>query len=441
MTLPDLLDDLSRSDPVRARADLAWADGRRRRVRVRARTLVAAAAVLGLLALVAPGLPAPVPTFARSSGTAVDGYPERIGRQWWVRALPERPGPLAALLQQSGSDGITWYAVRADGHRWELPEVSHRTDLWPALSDDGRLVAYLEQESGPYVVRDLVTGERTEFPDVVEPAGADIERGILYGQSPAYFSPDGTRLLLPGGAAVLDLRSRSVQLLRAQERLAATLGVPAGWAGKDRIVWLSDGGDPASAPPVELRARTTDLQGRTLADVALVGTAGVFVSQWSGVVQVEDGLLAVVPDDFYAQDDLVRRFRLSDGSAVGQPVRVDVGTPCAGVWGPDGMLVVPAGGEGAAVAAEVRPTGTRTLTVAPPGDSWRCLVWARDAVAGEPRGGGLLGLRDTWWAWWWRELLLGLVLVPLAVAGAARLWRLPRRERPGTDRPAPDWYA
>ena len=437
MTLPDLLHDLSRTESVRARADLAWADGRRRRVRVRAQALVAAAAVLGLLALVAPGLPAPVPTFARSSETVVDGYPERIGRQWWVRALPERPGPLAALLAEE----FEWYGVRADGHRWRLPEVSHRTALWPALSDDGRLLAYLEQESGPYVVRDLLTGERIEFPGVVEPAGADLESGILYGQAPALFSPDGTRLLLPGGAAVLDLRSRSVQLLRAQERLAATLGVPAGWAGEDRIVWLRDGGQPAAAPPVELRARTTDLRGRTTADVALVGTTGLLVSQWSGVVQVEDGLLAVVPDDFYARDDLVRRFRLADGSAVGEPVPVDVGTPCAGVWGADGSLVVPPGGEGVAVATEVLPTGTRTLTVAPPDDSWRCLVWARAAVDGEPHGGGLLGLRGAWWAWWWRELLLAAVLVPLAAMGAARLWRLPRRERPGTARPAPDWYS
>jgi hypothetical protein len=396
--------------------------------------------VLGLLVVVVPGLPEQVPTVARAEAAGVDGYPQRIGRQWWVRGLPERPGPVAALLKDSGPEGTTWYAVRADGHRWRLPEVSHRSDLWPALSDDGRLLGYLERQSGPYVVRDLVTGKRTEFPEVVEPAGADVDRGILYGQAPGYFSPDGTRLLLSGGSAVLDLPSRSIQLLREDEQLAALLGVAAGWAGEDRVVWLRDGGPPGDAP-VELRAITTDLRGTVLDDVALAGTAGVGVSQWSGAVRVEDGLLAVLPDDFYGPDDRLLRFRLSDGSPVGEAWTADVRLPCAAVWAPRGPLVVPSSQGGAAVAVEAGPSGPRTLTVAPPTEHGRCLVWARDALSGEPQGGGLLLLRDAWWSWRWRELLLGAVLLPLVLAGAARLWRLPRREPAGPAEAAPDWYA
>ncbi len=444
MSLTDLLDDLAGSEPVAARADLAWADGRSRRRAVRVRALVAAAAVLGVLALVLPGPPAPAPSFARSAGTVVDGHPERIGRQWWVRDLPDRPGPVAALLQQPGADGTTWDAVRADGHRWRLPEVSHRTDLWPALSADGRLLGYLEQQSGPYVVRDLVTGERTEFPEIVEPAGADLERGFLYGQSPAFFSPDGTRLLLPAGAAVLDLRTRSITLLRAQERLSG-LGMPAGWAGDDRIVWLHGGGDGSLGSAEPLRARTTDVAGATLADVELEATGGVFPSQWAGTTSPDGSVVAITTTTAFSAAPLgVTLYTLVDGTSRGPVVPVDAHQPCATTWSAAALVVPVLPPEGAVVAQDILLGTRETSTVAAPQLGARCLVWAADALDGPARGGGLVGTSEAGWTWWWRELLLAGLLAVLAAVGAVRasgrVRRLPERERGRAARPDPDWY-
>ena len=66
----------------------AWRAGRRRRLRRRAAVAGAAAAVV---ALIAPSVPQAAewvrsvePAGSRPS-PAVDGYPQRIGHQWWLR--------------------------------------------------------------------------------------------------------------------------------------------------------------------------------------------------------------------------------------------------------------------------------------------------------------------------------------------------------------------
>jgi hypothetical protein len=203
MTLHDLLDDLARTEPVAAPAlaERAWTAGRRRRLRVRLQAGIGVAAALALLALVVPPVTQGVPAapFARGSGAAVDGYPERIGRQWWVRDLPDRPGPLAAVLERTGD----WYAVRADGHRWRLPEDERGIQV-VALSDDGRLLGHLQAPHGPYVVHDVVSGRRTRFPDVKGHLGiTERSRFQVHAQTPARFSPDGRYLLLLGGLALV----------------------------------------------------------------------------------------------------------------------------------------------------------------------------------------------------------------------------------------------
>ncbi|HEX6231868.1 MAG TPA: hypothetical protein VFZ63_01960 [Jiangellaceae bacterium] len=59
-----------------------------------------------------------------------------------------------------------------------------------------------------------------------------------------------------------------------------------------------------------------------------------------------------------------------------------------------------------------------------PGIGSYCITWASDAISGERRG-GLFGLSTAWWTWWWREIVVGLLLVglPLAVCYRRRAYR------------------
>jgi len=432
MSLTDLLDDLVRSQPAPdpALAAAAWQEGRRRRRTARVRVLAVAAAVAGLLVVVLPGaVVSPVAPFAGGGATAVVGHPERIGRQWWVRDLPDRPGPVAALLQavqeqRTSDEPDGWYAVRADGHRWRLPEVSHRTDLWPALSDDGRLLGRLATPAGPYVVHNLVTGERTSFEGIVDPGGREDRAGLLGSQSPAHFSPDGRMLWLPsalGRTMLLDVA------IGSWRELPEGLGKPAGWAGQDRLVWLHGGGDGSLGSAVPLRARTTDATGATVADVELGGTSGVFASQWAGSVSKGGGEVAVTTTTAFSAAPLgVTRYALGDGSPRSAFVPVDANQPCSTTWSAGALVVPVQPPDSAVVVQDVVDGAPVTVTVAAPQIGARCLVWAADALDGPARGGGLVGTSEAGWTWWWREVLLaGVALVVAGVLLVVRRRRPP----------------
>jgi hypothetical protein len=428
MTLHDLLDDVARSEPVGAPglAERAWADGRRRRRQARA--AVAVAAALALVALVVPGLSAelPVPQVARSSADGVDGHPDRISRQWWLRELPDRPGPLAALLQtveERGSydEPSGWQAVRADGHRWRLPGTA-TDDQVPALSRDGLLLAYLESDNGPLVVRDLGSGARAVVPEIgghiPPPSGVVPARYQQQAQSPSHWSPDGRHLLLIGAREdhlLLDVSGGTV------EPLPRTLGQPAGWLGDDRIVWLHGGGDGTGTGSAPVRARTTDLRGKQVADLALPGTQGWFVHQSLGVVSGDGQRLAVLSDGSGSTSTL-HRFFLDGGLPFAEPVPVDAQS-CGMAWGTTSLFgpVLPARDEKQRfLAVEARAADTEPHTVVEPAIGGRCLVWAADAVDGPARGPlqWLLGTDQSTLAWWWRELLALTLTLALALAGA-----------------------
>ena len=100
---------------------------------------------------------------------AADGYPLRITRPYVLQDLPTRPGAIAGLLRSDES----WLAVSPHGHLWELADDDDKFEVLPALSDDGRVLAYLQTSDdgfGEYVIRDLVSGVLTAFPDAA-PAG------------------------------------------------------------------------------------------------------------------------------------------------------------------------------------------------------------------------------------------------------------------------------
>lgn len=420
MTLSELFDDLAAQPATPpGLADRAWTAGRaRRRSRVVTRAGVGLALV-GVLALLLPSAGVPLtPTPATGSDVGVTSHPERIGRQWWVRDLPDRPGPMAALLKEfvGQDEPAHWQAVRADGHRFSLPEVAHRTDQYPTLSPDGRLLGYLETEEGPYVVHDLVNGERRRFAGIGDNRAAGQARYGRSGQGPAFFSPDGRWLLTTafdrraGDSSVLLL----LDAVDGSVTVSPRLGQPAGWAADDRFVLLTDSSFDEQR---SLRYATVDIQGRTVAEVDLAGTEGMFPTQWGAVVAGDGRRLALVLDG-----ESVQRFDLVTGQALEQPVPVDVAHPCSATWGE--RLVVPV--RGGAESITVEPGQDRPITLLSPSIEASCLLWAADAVDGPAGGAGLLGSVDATWAWWWKELVLAVLVAAVLVAGGA----LRRQRRP-----------
>ena len=444
MTTPlhDLLDDLGRSEEVSspALAERAWADGRRRRRRSRVQGVVAAAAALLLLALVAPVLldDAAVPQFARSGSAGVDGHPERIGHQWWVRDLPDRPGPVAAVLE--GQQSVV---VRADGHRWRLP--GRAGVQLPALSRDGRLLGYLATPDGPYVVHDLVSGSRTRFPELFAAGLPTPGRTQLAFGSSAWWSPDGRYLLLyaAGGVLVLDPVQGPMQVLEPPGAASVV-----GWADADRIVWVATTPPSGGPAPAELtgpeKLVTTDRTGRVLAEVDLEASPELIGDGWYAAV-APDGREVAVGFTDSGRVRTVGRFATSSGRQVHPPVsvqedRLPCGTPMATR---DGMLVPTFPFDGQRLVQEVTPTSTSPFTVAAPTVDMNCIHWAQDAVTAPGRGGGLLGTYDAAWTWWWKEALLALAVAAVLVR-PLRALRQRRRARRADRELIPwrvDWYS
>ena len=400
MTAPlhDLLDDLAESGRPDARrlGELAWTGGRARRRRRRALTAATAgAAGLVVLLLLGPVLagtrpPLPGPSFARPSASAVEGHPERIGRQWWVRGLPDRPGPVAALLQtveehETHDEPDGWHAVAADGHRWRVPSTAS-DQFPPALSPDGRLLGGLTADEGPYVVRDLVSGERTVFEEV----GGDLEstpaaRRRIGVQQPSSWSPDGRRIAVEGGGGVTLLDT-----VTGTSSVLPRTGPFVGFAGPDRLAWLVDErGDPTAAgdrAEGPVRLVLTDLDGRTVQDVELRPSRGPlpFIGQWSREVSADGAVLAVV------DEQQARRFSAADGSELAAPVPVEQVSTCGAAFGvTSATLVVPTlSADGQLVAQRVDASSTRPQTVVAESVAGRCLVWAAAALDGPARRTG-----------------------------------------------------
>lgn len=455
MNLTAQLTELAAGPPLSVAVERAWTDGRRRRRVRRLRGGAVALAAVGLLALLVPALSAPtVPGFAARPASTVDGHPQRIGRQWFVRNLPARPGPVAALVQVFTGGGATWQAVRSDGHRWRLPEVAGRTDQYPSLSPDGRLLGYLESPDGPYVIRDLASGDRTAFPEIGDNRVLAPTRYHVNGQTPGHFAPDGRHLLLlgMGGPLLLDVGAGSVRQLDLP-------GVPAGFAGNSELVQLEDprsaaGGDPVVAgADSEVRAVTADLSGRVRFDVRLRGTAGATVTQWSGVAgtggllgfqapaaPLDQSVGSVQERPIGDPSDQVRRFFLASGLPVqGGPVSVVVSSVCPLAWGSQGQLAVPVLSGDRPRVVDVHGSRSTVTVVAPPLGA-TCVLWAADALGGPGRGGGLFGTASWPALFYWREVVVAVAAVTGSQA-FVRWWRRRRGDRVGRrDRTSLDWH-
>jgi hypothetical protein len=412
---------------VVADARAAWAAGARRRTR---RRVSAAGVVVVVVALVGLGtgvLPHPhVMAPAGDSGDGVRGYPSQVDELGGGHPLPDRPGPLAAVLE---SGTATWQAVSPDGQVWDVPQDDPSDSFPPALSDDGRMIGFL---SGPttYVIRDLVVGDETRFPEIGD--SSDVPRRETYWaspQAPAFWSPDGTHLLLRGarwhGKPSTDELVLGVDGTVAEVR--GKHGYPVGWLDDDTIGWLDVGG-PRRARTVALvatdasgvveRALPLDLPSRLLGSV----------SQWSGTLSPDRGLLALVLQDRDGSGPVagvLATVATRDGTVLRREDTPADGY-CSTSWRKDEPVFLQSSDEMATLATNA---GTRLMAFEP-GVSVTCVLTAADALGGERHQGvGERLFGNGWLSWHWREAVVAGLLAAVLLVVAAWLWGRGQRRR------------
>lgn len=437
--LRDPLEDLLGGVPAHVVPDAraAWKAGSRRRLRRRVGTAAVLLAVVALVSAGAGVLPrAALPQPADRPGGGVGGYPERIDNAWWIRDLPDDPGPIAGLLETYTRPG--WDAVSADGHRWHLPDWSRPSDSEPSLSDDGTLLGYLSDQgdgTGAYVLQDLLTGERTTFGDVGDAHDTSTDRYLVYAQTPGYVAPDNTAVVVNGD--LVDSSDRGVDgLLLGVDGTVRELSVPthpylAGWLPDGSIVWVSwksRGTDTGTDVYV------TSREGELVRHLELQSVGRLDFSQHSPRVSPDGTRLALVTGGF-SDSIRLRVFSMADGSqlAVSDPAP-DASDSCPAAWAGE-VALLPAAG------ALLEDTQGQPVVAADPRLEVACSLWAPDALAGDRHrgvGGLLFGTGGGWMGWHYREVALGSLAGAMALVGLVLVGR--RRVRRAAPEPI-DWYS
>ncbi|MFT4287559.1 hypothetical protein [Nocardioides sp.] len=442
-TLLDLTDDVA----VRIHVDpaAAWARARRRTVRRRVgAALVAAVAVV----LVVVGLrsldPRPVALDPADHGSGGLGLPTRLGHQWLSHTLDngDRPGAAAGLVHRQG---VGWYLVLPSGRLVGLLANDDTTGEYPpAISPDGRRVAFMQlglaDDASRLVVAELDTGQMRFLSTVDAGRTRDgvptnpLAEHRVNGQSPMRFSPDGSHLIVLGGASAAggpeDGRAVLIGVadgvVTTVTPAGSSLAMPAGWLDDDHLVWI-DG--------EQRQGLVTDLTGTVVQRARLGEPSGVVMTptaevdpsdwaQWVGPVSPDGVTVAggVVPTSGdLAQAVVTYRIRVGET----WPGSTNVGTShlaslCPLSWGEDEMPALPRD------APEL--LGGEDMVVADASLHIDCSIWAGDALDGpRHRGltGRLFGYQTAWFYWWWRELLLGAA----ALAGVLLLGRRRLRSR------------
>jgi hypothetical protein len=350
-----------------------------------------------------------------------DGYPQRIERPYVVRELPAKPGPLAGLLR----DGSSWFAVSPSGRLWNLADDDDRFEVQPALSDDGRVLAYLRKSDngvGEYVIRDLVSGELTAFPDVSSGSGDSDATFFVSGQQPAYVSPSGDAVLVRGGR--LDERRNDDGLLidsdGVHELFVKGVGWPAGWAPDGRLAWLITPSFPIHTRTPDVLATT--VTGKEVGRRRLTLSRPMSFDQWTARLSPYGDFLSLVSPD--SGHSTLVRVSLADGQEVGRDSVPELNI-CQPSWRGDQALL-PTDDD-----ALAEPSGAGVV-VADPSLAVDCSIWATRALAGnEHHGvtGTVFGTSTSWLSWRWREVTAGLLLIFAAFA----FWWAGRQRRSATE--------
>ncbi len=416
----------------------AWRTGRRRRARrLLARSALVVAATAALATALLPGLTGSraVEPAEERTGPGVTGYPERIEDPWWLGDLPDRPGPAAAVLSVVGPENaVGWRVVAEDGRSWRLsPHYSAGGDR-PSLSPDGRYLGYRSGLDGPYVLHDLVRGVRHRFAER-DPRAPVVWPGYLVtGETPTFWSPDGTRLLVPAmlnfttpGALVLGVDG-SMALVPAVDERDQFRYVPpgelSGWAGDHLLAWVKESGERGTAG-YAVTVHVTDPTGAPVRSFPLRpgspwAAEAALAGQWAAQVSPDGRELLVIEQE--GGEQVLRQFAMDDGAELDPPRRVRYPLACGVSW-VGGSLAVPVdsrdGDRHRAGTMLSEPDGWRDVVGVDPVLDSRCLIWASDALAG-PGHRSLLDI-DAWpWTWRWREILAGALLL------AVLAWLLPR---------------
>lgn len=417
-------------------AQAAWSQGRRRHRLRQATAATVVLAVLGVGAAAVPFIHQPQ-RFAPADGggsPAVEGYPQRIGHQWWVRDLPAKPGPMALLMQRvvhrdTYDQPAGWEAVSESGQRWRIPGIYGGNDDYPSLSPDGRRLAHLSGARGPYVIRDLVSGQVTTFPSVGSAVGSSETTYVTQGQAPAFWSPDGQHVVMAGFRDEPPYSGRALVLgVDGSVQLAHGRGFPAGWLDAQTVVWLAPETYRGSKP-VPVDVEFTDLSGRALRSVTLATPMrpASLHGQWSSSVSPRGAEIQVIQDSTFST--VIRRFSLADGEPIGRAMSItDIVPACALAWA-DSTPVISVLEQGIAYPAQLTSTGAKRLIAIEPRVGSQCVVFAADALSGS-RQGMPFGRSMAPWTWWWREILLAVLLTGSLVWFARR--RIVVRRRRGS---------
>jgi hypothetical protein len=444
-TLDDLVVDVPRHVVPADASAAAWRAGRRRRIGKRVAGSVAALAIAALAVTTLPVLDElrSAPPADSDPAPGVTSYPERIGHQWWVRELPDRPGPVAGVINlyrenQRPYVPRGWHAVSPRGVLWKIPGDAYHE---PTISPDGRHLGYLRAADSPYYLHDLVTGELLEFEDISGnwTENEDAFAYLIYDQSPSFWSPDGSRVLLPGNRwddgdiSHRPLLSTDGSLTEVVHDYEA-VGHAAGWVSDSELAWARpirvDPDDQDSAI-TGITVSITDLTGTVLRAVDLdVDDGGddqmsSRFSQWSAATSPDGSqLLLRVETDW--DDHYLFVYSLDNARVTATATPADLATVCPAGWTSDGRPTIPIHDwdDDLASTAVLDDGDVRPVVRVEPGLGSRCIIWAGDALAGKARG-GIFGMANAWPAWWWKEITL---LVALS-AGAALLIRRRRGVR------------
>jgi hypothetical protein len=445
--LRELLDSTVREPArtVHVDAASAWRQGRRRRTanRVAVAAVVVFAVAGGVLALSAgfAGLPTAVSP-AKGSGPVADEHPRRLDHAYWDDGQPRVTGPLAGVVHRSSEGGGGWYSVSPAGHLWRVPVT---LDWVPSLSPDGTHLAYMHGGplDGTYRIVDQVDGTTTTFPEIgtgtsdARVEEFDRDHRYFYGeQEPAFWSPDGTALLIQIGLNNADAGSDPAAAVLGIDGSFVTIPLPAGagaalpvgWVDEHHVAVLTD----KDAKPGDAGLWIVDLRsGLVVRRLTLEGAAGANgLSQWLGSVSPDGRELATMSDSQSV------RFYSTTGPTAGEltatlPVG-SVAEGCQPSWSSTDLYV---------------PTDTtmdgesRVLTRANGGVTvWAdprlhivCSTWARTALDGpahDSLGTRLFGDNTNWLSWHWREVASsGLLAIALALGVGLVVRRRTRRER------------